>query len=318
MDLEYIECNLCGHDNAESLFEQQDSLTVCPIRFRVVKCKECGLVYINPRPSMQDIHAFYPKNFVSYQFELFDSKRRSLRERLLSLVTKSSAVHRVGVVEKVLKPDANLNSLDLGCGKGSFLYYLRERFQCGVTGIDFDEGSIKYCREVLDIRSVHGDINKLPALGEKFDLITMWHYFEHEFDPLSALFKINNCLKDGQFLILEVPNAESLENNFFKKKSYLYDVPRHLYNFSPATINAYLEKAGFRVQRISFPYFSGGWIGTAQNLLFQGKIYKELKDNIFLFLLLSQIFFPLEYVLSKTNKGSIMTVVAQKITNRPQ
>src|SRR5438128_1165002 len=122
MNLDYVKCNLCGHDNAERLFEQRDSLTGCATQFPVVKCKDCGLVYVNPRPSVGDMHAFYPKDFVSYQFELFHSKQLSLRERLLSFVTKSTAVHRVDLVRRLLAPDPNLNVLDLGCGRASFLY----------------------------------------------------------------------------------------------------------------------------------------------------------------------------------------------------
>ncbi|MDQ2943237.1 MAG: class I SAM-dependent methyltransferase [Candidatus Dormibacteraeota bacterium] len=245
-----------------------------------------------------------------------DSDRLPLRERLLSFITRSSALRRVDFVKKLLKPNVNLKVLDIGCGKGSFLYYLQKTVECQVTGIDFDESSGRYCRETLNLEARHGDIHSLQGLVEKYDVVTMWHYLEHEFDPLSALLKANEVLANGELLILEVPNAESLENILFKRRSYLYDVPRHLYSFSPITINSLLEKAGFEVQSLSFPYFAGGWIGTAQSILFQGRIYKELKNNIFLFLLLSQLLFPLEYALSKTSKGSIMTIVARKITNR--
>ena len=135
-------------------------------------------------------------------------------------------------------------------------------------------------------------------------------------DPLSALRAVNGCLGDGGLLVLEVPNVESLENKLFKATSYLYDLPRHLYHFSPETIGAMLEKAGFAIQSRTFPCLAGGFIGSLQNAWFDGRVYKKLKENIFLFLTLAAIALPLEYILSKSKKsGSVMTVVAIKVRN---
>lgn len=309
--LEHTICNLCGSDSTELLFEQRDSLTGRDTVFSVVRCRQCSLVYVNPRPSSDDIHLFYPEDFVSYQFEIFDPPR-NLRERLLSFVTRSSAKQKVATVLKLAGINGQMKVLDVGCGKGGFLHELRKSTGCDVAGLDFDAKSAKYCRESLDINVVHGDINSLEKLGSQYDLVTMWHYLEHEYDPLNALRKLNSRLAKDQLLIVEVPNADSLENKIFRSRSYLYDIPRHLYNFSPDTITQLLHKAGFEVQQIQFPYFSGGFIGSVQEVFFDGRIYRNLKGNIFFFLLLSQLLFPVEYLLSKTRKGSIMTILARK------
>jgi SAM-dependent methyltransferase len=315
MNLEHVACNACGNDDVEFLFEQRDSLTDFPAPFTVVKCKHCGLVYLNPRPSIDDIQDFYPATFFSYQLEAPTAERLSLRERLLAVLTRSSARQRVDFVQKLLKPDAGLEVLDVGCGKGSFLFHLRQRFGCRVTGMDFDDASLRYCREVLHISALRAGADSGLPPDEKYDLITMWHYLEHEFDPLSVLVRANGSLKAGHLLIVEVPNAESLENRIFKKRSYLYDVPRHLYGFSPATMSTLIGRAGFGVEQITFPWFAGGWIGSVQSVLFGGRVYKDLKGHIFVFMLLSLLCFPIEYVLSRTGKGSIMRVVARKTSD---
>src|SRR5439155_738789 len=99
-----------------------------------------------------DMHAFYPKDFVSYQFELFHSKQLSLRERLLSFVTKSTAVHRVDLVRRLLAPDPNLNVLDLGCGRASFLYYLREELKCRDTCMVSHQRPLPCCWQRPDFK----------------------------------------------------------------------------------------------------------------------------------------------------------------------
>lgn len=312
MNLEHIKCNLCGRDDVEHLFTRHDYLTNNKTNFNVVRCKHCSLVYVNPRPSVDDIHLFYPEDFVSYQFEELQSSQPSFRERLVAFVTRTSAAQHVEVVRTLVEPTSKPSILDVGCGKGSFLYALKNNFECDAMGIDFDEQSVRYCRERLNINVLHGGIDTLKTLVQTFDLVTMWHFFEHEFDPSHALEKINPCLKQDGVLVIKVPNAESLENTIFGKHSYQYDVPRHLYNYSPTTIGLYLEKAGFEVQSIKFDCFSGGYIGTIQELVFRGRVYKDLKANILLFLALSGILFPIDYLMSKTSKGSIMTVVARK------
>jgi hypothetical protein len=182
---------------------------------------------------------------------------------------------------------------------------------CGVLGLDFDRNATDYCNSTLHIDAIHGEVGSLATKNERFDLITMWHYLEHEPDPRAALVTIRECLGRDGHLVVEVPNADSLENALFRSRSYLYDVPRHLYNFCPTTIPRLLNKAGFDVLSVHFRWFTGGWIGTAQSLLAGGRVYRELKGNIFLFLLLSQLIFPFDYLSSKAKKGSIMTVVAK-------
>lgn len=314
---ENVSCNLCYKDDAAVLFSRRDSLTHENTLFSVVQCRNCGLVYVNPRPTLQCIQNFYTKQFLSYQLELYDFKNSSIKEKLVSLVAKSSATARVKTIQNFFKSNGKLKLLDIGCGKGHFLYAAKKRLNCNVTGIDFDQISVTYCQDQLGLNVRQGNANSLIDLGTEFDLVTMWHFLEHEFDPASTLKTVNAQLKKGKYLVIEVPNADSLENLLFGENSYLYDVPRHLYNFSPTTITRYLEHAGFKVEKIKFSYYSGGWVGTLQQILFNGKVFRNLKDNIFLFLVLSQLIFPIDFILSKSKKGSIMTVLAKKENDLP-
>jgi SAM-dependent methyltransferase len=312
--LERVCCNLCGADDAGKLLSSADPLTDGGIDFTLVKCRKCDLVYVNPRPFPEDIHKFYPDDFFSYQMEAMVPEDPSLRQRLVAYLANSSAEQRVGTVTKLLAPTRDFQVLDIGCGKGAFLYALQNKLDCKVAGLDFDEASVDYGRRVLGIEVSQGGSAELEHLGEKFDLVTMWHYLEHDFDPAATLHSVNRILKPGQHLLLEVPNADSMENSVFGKHSYLYDMPRHLYNFSPDTITRYLENAGFAIESIEFPHFSGGWIGSVQGLLFRGKVFRDLESHVYTFFLLSILCLPVDLLFGLLKKGSVMTVLARKVT----
>lgn len=318
MQLEHVNCNLCGQDDTKTLFLRRDSLTREQTEFAVVKCNSCGLVYVNPRPPSDVIHRFYPKEFVSYQFHVYESPKASLRERLVSMVTRSSAAQRVKKVRRLMAtcaPESKPNVLDIGCGKGGFLHALDKEPGWNVSGIDFDKSAVAYCRQELNLNVIQGDVTALDSLSKKYDLVTMWHFLEHDYDPMSALRRASEILKPGGLLVFEVPNAESMENRVFGKNSYLYDVPRHLYDFSPNTIELYLETSGFELQSLKYSLFAGGWMGSFQELFLRGAIYRDLKKHIFSFLLLSQILLPIDLVSAVAGRGSIMTITAKKPRN---
>ena len=311
MNLERVSCNLCGSREAEPLFSQVDTLTGESTPFTVVKCRHCGLQYVNPRPPAIEIARFYPREFVSYQFEL-DAPGSSLRERLVGAITRSAARQRVKMLAQAVKLGPDTRVLDVGCGKGVFLYALKQRFGCDVTGVDFDAEAVRYCRDQLGISAIQGGAAELAALAPGFDIITMWHFLEHEFDPLSVLRTVHRLLADDGTLIVEVPNVDSVENAIFGRRSYLYDLPRHLFHFSPLTLRALLERAGFEVVNFHYTCLAGGWIGSLQNLLAGGSVYRRLEDHVGLFIVLAQLALPFDWLSAKVGRGSIMTVRARK------
>lgn len=316
MNIQFTHCNACQSNNFTELFRTADTLTDDPTEFPVVRCNCCGLQYTNPRPDINDISRYYGEEFVSYQFEFKRKGDSSTKERLVSFITETSAKKKVRITEQILRINKESKIIDIGCGRQLFLKILQEKYNCETTGLDFDKSTIDYCRNILGINALQGGSSLLPELNKKFDLITMWHYLEHEYDPLAALRFASDALSNEGRLIIEVPNANSLENKIFGKKSYLYDIPRHLYHFSEESLNILLEKAGLEIIQISYPTLSGGYVGSLQNILFKGKIYKNLKDNIYIFFLLTLLSIPLEIFSSKTKQGSIMNIACRRFVSK--
>jgi len=319
MNLERPVCNLCGHNAADVLFRQRDSLTREPTEFAVVQCRGCGLVYVNPRPAPAEMSRFYTSDFVSYQFRLLGLSREgaSVRRQLVAWLTRQSADARARAVSAVLRANPNGRVLDIGCGAGAFLHQVSAEFGNPVEGIDFDDASVRFCRDELGLKGVIcGGVEKLVGLTPGFALVTMWHFLEHEHDPLKALQLAARLLSPKGVLIVEVPNVKSAENCFFGTRSYLYDVPRHLYHFSRQSLSMLLQRAGLNPQLVSYPLFSGGWLGSVQQALLGGRIYRRLEDHVYAFLVLSQLVLPADWATALAGRGSIMRVVASRLPQR--
>jgi predicted SAM-dependent methyltransferase len=99
--------------------------------------------------------------------------------------------------------------------------------------------------------SVHeGELLEAHFPAEFFDLVLFHHTLEHMPFPLRDLREAHRILKKSGALVVMVPNAASLDARLFGPWWLAWDLPRHLYHFTPKTISALMAKAGFRVQRL--------------------------------------------------------------------
>jgi SAM-dependent methyltransferase len=82
------------------------------------------------------------------------------------------------------------------------------------------------------------------------DVVTLWNVLEHLYDPKATLLEIRRILRPGGLLVIALPNLDCLDAHIFGPAWSGYDVPRHLYVFSEATLTRMLAQTGFRVLRI--------------------------------------------------------------------
>jgi 2-polyprenyl-3-methyl-5-hydroxy-6-metoxy-1,4-benzoquinol methylase len=76
-----------------------------------------------------------------------------------------------------------------------------------------------------------------------FDAITMWHVLEHVHQLDAYMQQLKALLKADGKLLIAVPNYTSVDARVFGPKWAAYDVPRHLYHFSPASMRHLLTPA---------------------------------------------------------------------------
>lgn len=224
-NMQNINCNLCGADDTEPVIMQND--------YRMVQCRRCGLVYANPRPLPEALISLYN------EYHQRDSKDEHTWERLMALNFDDTSA----VLDQMFPGKGRL--LDIGCGYGHFIGIMKSK-GWAASGIEPSENASAYAKSkgLAVIRTVIED----AAFAENsFDAITAFYVLEHLFDPRAALKKIRALLKPGGALVLRVPHTTPIVKLLKRLgiKNNLYDMPFHLYDFSPDTITRLLERAGF-------------------------------------------------------------------------
>jgi len=242
IELEKVPCNLCGGTDFRFLYKKPDTrYFVSDIEFNVVRCRNCGLAFVNPRPSMTSFESFYLPRFYEERGCDWRSVRYKKEARYLA----------------DLKPG---RVLDIGCAGGVFLKLLQDQ-GWEVYGMDFSSSGGNVYN--LDIR--YGDISDIQYQSDFFDCVTAWAVFEHLYDPIKYFKEVFRILKPGGRFVFLVTNIRSL----FSRYAYYEDIPRHLYFFSERTMKEYAKQCGLDVDKINF-----------SNDIYSGKGAYALKVNV--------------------------------------
>jgi 2-polyprenyl-3-methyl-5-hydroxy-6-metoxy-1,4-benzoquinol methylase len=283
------ECPLCNSTKIEFLFANQDRLHRLPGNFGLVKCIECGLLRLSPRPKLSEMGFYYPgTEYYSYQTPARIRHRGALaqlRDQIRYCVLDSLGYPQpdlhivVQFLRRVVAPIFfrsgtfgygksfpefvyDGRALDIGCGNGLFLSHLKN---CGwsVSGVDLSDSAAKSAIDAFDIEVFVGNVEDAGFGENSFDFISLNHSIEHLPDPIKTLTAIYPLLKSTGSLYIETPNASSYNFRAFGPKWIHTDCPRHLFLFSPNTLRLALEKAGFEVLRTETNAYSAySWFDT--------------------------------------------------------
>ena len=287
--LEETACPLCHLNNTKRVYIGRDRLCKRKGDFQVVQCKSCGLMYTNPRPTQETMGYFYPPDYAPYQaffapyIEMFQSRdsllpqiKNELKYKVLEDYYGYQELRPTsrflgfaklpgGIKELILKLSYSYfrrhyyripvwqergRALDLGCGSGAYLLLL-ENIGWEVMGVDIGDNVTREVKEA-NIPTFTGDLKDLHLETNSFHLITMWHVLEHLPSPLESLQEIKRLLTDNGCLFIEVPNRASIVTKIFRSTWFAWDLPRHLFHFSPASITELLRRAGFNVVKIRY------------------------------------------------------------------
>ncbi len=223
-------CILCGARDRKALIEMDS--------WHVYRCSSCGLGFLDPRPSEKDIAKLYSKEYCEEHFIGGGKLDSPEFKKRLSLET-----HRIRFF-KGIKGKGRV--LDVGCGYGYFLAACRN-YGYDVQGIDISSWASQHATEKLGLPITFGLIDEVKLPHHSFDIITMWHFLEHTSDPRKAILKARDWLKNDGVLIVDVPNYEGTDARKNWKEWVGWDLPYHLYHFTPQTVKQLLQICGFHV-----------------------------------------------------------------------
>lgn len=263
--LEHVDCYLCGSSSSTHFLWGEDDYTGKPGRFRFVTCSGCGLRYQNPRIPVERIADWYDAEYIAH-------RRRSDWGVLTGFFEWVMARHdrqKDVIVSRYVRLDARSEVLDVGCAVGTFLQHLRQRHGARVTGVDFKDLRGHPSLEGVEFHC--GLFYDQPLASKRFDLVTMWHFLEHDYDPVRTLETARRVLAPDGRLIIEVPRLDSLTFRLFGRRWPGVQAPQHTVLYDRATLVRMVEQAGFVVEDYlpygAFPAFFYFFAGAAFTML---------------------------------------------------
>lgn len=243
-------CPICNSEKTDTTFKStQDFIT--SHKFELRKCLECEVSYTDPWP--ENLDNYYPSNYRGYNV-------------LLKKILKIFYAVRVNSWLRRFKKPGKV--LEIGCGPGYMLDIFRKK-GWQVLGTERSKSMALHAREVLGLDVHIGDVASIPDRRE-FDLIVIFNVLEHIADPISMLSECSRRLKHEGTLIINVPNLDSWQARYAGPLWSHLDPPRHLFHFTPKSLEAVLFKSGLKMNGIKYssPEFdSFGWLQSSINKL---------------------------------------------------
>jgi SAM-dependent methyltransferase len=245
LELETVSCPLGCPPDDELVLTGRDRLHGVPGEFPVIRCRRCGLLRTNPRPTPSEIHRYYPPAYGPYATTVVGQEAKN----------SAASRRRKPLLARLLEPKTNVlprmrpgRLLEIGCGAGAFLHRMA---QAGweVEGLELSRAAGEEARH-SGFPVFIGSVAEAPDPGKPYDLIVGWMVLEHLHEPIAMLQKLRRWSAPHGWLVLSVPDAGALEFKVFRDAWYALDVPRHLFHFTVQTARQVLARAGWRLERV--------------------------------------------------------------------
>ena len=264
--IHYTACPICSSNNIQEELSAKD-YTVSQNIFSIWHCNNCTVRFTQDVPAQDAIGAYYAsENYISHS----DTKKGIINS-LYHLVRKRTlggkrrlVINETGMVKGSI--------LDIGCGTGAFLQTMQAA-DWSITGLEPDVVARAKAAELYNIQPQEpGRLFELPAAS--FSAITMWHVLEHVHELHAYIKQIANLLAANGKAFIAVPNYTSKDADIYKAYWAAYDVPRHLYHFSPQSMEKLLSIHGLKLTAVKPMWFDSFYVSMLSEQ------YKNGKGNI--------------------------------------
>ena len=245
--ISYDKCPLCKSNAIKKRFTCIDKFATGE-EFDIYECDNCGLAFTQNIPDEKEIGRYYEsqsyishsntnKGFVNTVYHLV---------RMIMLRNKARLVERLTILK-------NGNILDYGAGTG---YFARTMANRGWNVIAIEKSDKARELALKEFGFKMQDTDALADIKDKeLDVVTMWHVMEHIQDPDKMWNELHRILDDTGIAIIAVPNSISYDAQRYKEHWAAYDVPRHLWHFTPSSIMRWGEKHGFLLEKqLTMPF----------------------------------------------------------------
>jgi len=226
--METIEtCLLCGASNGSfALYCQKDG-------YSIVRCRDCGLIFVNPRDDREQIARQYEEDMnspIGYFLNSANEDAKIFKKRL-NWIESIASKGRL---------------LDIGCNVGTYMEIARDR-GWSVTGIDVNKKAYQLCKtKNFDVHSGLFSQELIDRLPRKdFDLVCINDVIEHLPDPLDSMRLVHQLISRDGYLSINTPNMDNIFTKVFQVKP-----EEHIFYFNKKTAVKTLTQSGFKIVKV--------------------------------------------------------------------
>jgi len=248
----YKSCPNCGDTQIFKVLSVKDH-TVSDEEFEIWECTNCTIRFTQNVPDQENIGKYYQsENYISHS-----DTSKGFINNLYHKVRKRTLLEKKKLIKKATGKQTG-NILDVGAGTGAFLNTMKNAgWRC--TGIEPDQTAREKALELYGIHLQESEhIYSLPS--ESFDAITLWHVLEHVHELHNYVEKLKDSLSSNGKLFIAVPNYTSGDEKIYDEFWAAYDVPRHLYHFSPKAMETLLNTHGLKVEKIKPMWYDSVYV----------------------------------------------------------
>jgi len=264
--IQYTSCPVCQSDAIAPMLDAVDH-TVSHKCFPVWYCSSCTAAFTQNVPGQQEIGDYYSsEDYISHS----DTSKGFINSLYHRVRRRTLASKRNLVVNQTKLEKGKL--LDVGCGTGAFLNNMK---QAGweITGLEPDANAREKAASLYGIDPLSPEQLFQLSAGS-FNAITLWHVLEHVHDLQGYTRQLAKLLAPGGRLFIAVPNYTSYDAAFYKECWAAYDVPRHLYHFSPKSMEQLLSAHQLQLFTCKPMWFDSFYVSLLS------KKYRKVKGNI--------------------------------------
>lgn len=217
--------------------------------FILQKNQEFGFLETHPEP-IENLSRYYE----SEEYISHSDTTKGFFAKLYQIIKFINVRNKFSMLDK---PKKNAKILDYGCGAGDFLAYAKRK-KLDVLGVEPNPKARQIAAKKIEEERVLS--SELKNIHQTFDIITLWHVLEHIPNLFEFLEELKNHLNDEGEIVIAVPNHLSYDAKFYKEFWAGYDVPRHLWHFSPHSMHKLLQRFGMKIEKTHPLWFDSFYV----------------------------------------------------------
>ncbi|MEO6668471.1 MAG: class I SAM-dependent methyltransferase [Ferruginibacter sp.] len=292
--IHYTNCPICKSLAIKPVLTAKD-YTVTKEAFHVWNCENCTVMFTQDIPSQDQIVKYYQsENYISHS-----DTQKGFINKLYHRIRKTTLAQK----RQLIKNETRLQTgtiLDVGCGTGAFLNTMQHA-GWKITGLEPDTAARERAQSLYNVQPLSSaKIFELPQ--HTFDAVTAWHVMEHVHQLHEYVDQFNKILSERGRIFIAVPNFTSYDAVHYASHWAAYDVPRHLYHFSPKSMSVLMEMHGLKVEKMKPMWFDSFYVSMLSEQ------YKNRKGNIVMAFIVG-IISNLKTLFNKKKCSSVIYVV---------